>query len=109
MSTTARLSSIVLNRNGGRAVQHGQDSSHAMGGRPPHTGQREESHHFFGPNHSDNTLPMLIDMGFHKYASMTTSIPHMNTKNQLCVYGCILVSLSTSSPQTLVSANDFPS
>ena len=66
VSITARLQSILPNRSGSRAVQHGQDSSNALGGRPPHHGQREESHHFFGPDHSDSTIPMLIDMGFHK-------------------------------------------
>ena len=67
MSITARLQSIIPNRNGSRDSQHGMDIHHGLGGgRPPHHGQREESHHFFGPNHSDNTIPMLIDMGFHK-------------------------------------------
>lgn len=67
MSITARLQSIIPNRNGSRASQHGLDKHHGLGDRrPPHHGQREESHHFFGPNHSDNTIPMLIDMGFHK-------------------------------------------
>lgn len=66
-SITARLQSMIPKRNGSRASQHGLDMNHGLGGgRPPHQGQREESHHFFGPNHSDNTLPMLIDMGFHK-------------------------------------------
>ena len=68
VSITARLQSIIPNRNGNRASPHGLDTHHGLaGGRPPHHRQREESHHFFGPNnHSDNSIPMLIDMGFHK-------------------------------------------
>ena len=65
LSTTARLQSIIPNKNGPRGMPFGQESSHGMTGRLPH-GHREESHYFFGPTSSDNTLPMLIDMGFHK-------------------------------------------
>ncbi|KAL3161919.1 hypothetical protein ABBQ38_009004 [Trebouxia sp. C0009 RCD-2024] len=67
VSVTARLQSIIPNRNSSRVAPHGQDSMHGLGGgRPPFRGQREESHHFFAPTQSDNTIPMLIDMGFHK-------------------------------------------
>ena len=76
MSTTARLASILPNRTGVRAVQHVPDSASVglRAGRPPHNAPREESHHFFGPSHSDNTIPMLIDMGFHKYGCSATSV-----------------------------------
>ena len=66
MSTTARLQSIIPNRGGGRGLQHAQDSSHGLGAHLPHGRHREESHQLFGPNFSDSTTPVLIDMGFHK-------------------------------------------
>lgn len=68
ISVTGRLQSIVMIRGLGRGLQGRADSNHApdQGVRHPAAGLREESHHFFGPNSSDNTLPVLIDMGFHK-------------------------------------------
>lgn len=65
ISVTGRLQS--MNRGVVRGLQHRMDSSHGPCQNGRHaTGLREESQHFFGPNNSDNTLPVLIDMGFHK-------------------------------------------
>ena len=68
ISVTGRLQSIIMNRGVVRGLQHRMDSSHSPSHNGKHTisGLREQSQHLFGPNNSDNTLPVLIDMGFHK-------------------------------------------
>lgn len=78
ISVTGRLQSIIMNRGAVRGMQHRTDSSRgpSQNGRRTMAGLREESQHFFGPNSSDNTLPVLIDMGFHKYAVLSYTDVH---------------------------------